>query len=117
MALRSLSCAIEQIVEWHPELYLESHAAACVALMSQYGSSPHQAEVECEHISSAWLGRSRRFRLQVSWSAGAEVNAERLRHTVQRNVLVEMAAIAVALLLTPAVVDLGQLDVVRHGDR
>jgi hypothetical protein len=36
---------------------------------------------------------------------------------MQRNVLVEMAAVAVALLLTPTVVDLGQLEVMRHGDR
>src|SRR5947207_549095 len=74
-------------------------------------------EVECENISSAWLRRARRFRLRASWSPTDEAKAERLRRTVQRNTLVEMAAVAVALLLTPTVVDLGQLEVVRQGDR
>jgi predicted DNA-binding protein (UPF0251 family) len=43
--------------------------------------------------------------------------AERLRRTVQRHVLVEMAAIAVAVLLCSTLVDLGQLEVMRLGDR
>lgn len=117
MAVRILACAIEQIAEWHPELYLESHIVACVALMREHGLPPYPMEVECRDLSSALLGRARRCRLQVSWSAITAGKAERLRHTVQRNIVVEMAAIAVALILTTLVVDLGQLEVTRRGDR
>jgi hypothetical protein len=117
MAIRILPCAIEQIAEWHPELYLEAHIVAGVAVMRENGPPPCRMEVECQGISSARLGRARRFRLQVSWAAATEGKAERLRHTVQRINLVEMASIAVAMILATMVVDLGQLEVMRHGDR
>ena len=64
-----------------------------------------------------WLGGENLFRLEVSWSEETERNAERLQATIQRKPLVEMAAAALAFILTPKVVNLGQLDVTDYGDR
>src|SRR5437870_5506763 len=117
MAARILSCAIEQIAGWHPELYLEPHIVACVALMSPHGPPPYSFEVECQNISSAWLGGARRLRLSVSWSTATQERAERMRRTMQSRPIAELAAVALACVLTPQIVDLGQLDVTNYGGR
>jgi hypothetical protein len=117
MAPRVLSCSIEQIAEWHPELYLEPHIVACVAVMSGCGPPPCQFEVDCRSIRSAWLGGAERFRLQVLWSEATGEKANRLRRTMQTKPLVELAAVALTCILTPNVIDLGQLDVTRYGER
>src|SRR5262249_44192584 len=58
-----------------------------------------------------------RFRLEVAWSLETGEKAERLRATMQPKPLVEMAATAVALVLSDRVLALGQLDVTRYGER
>ena len=113
----TFKCAIEKISDWHPYLFLEAHIAACVAAMRLHSSSPAIFEVTCENIVSDWLGEEKQFMLEVSWSAETARNAERLRATIQRKPLVEMAASALAFILTPNIVNLGQLDVTDYGDR
>ncbi|MHC4537685.1 MAG: hypothetical protein ACYS6K_27445 [Planctomycetota bacterium] len=83
--------------------------------------------MECFNIASEWLGQAMQFRLQVSWLDETARKAERLRLTMQKAThafglaqakpLVEMAATALALILTRHVVNLGQLDVTNYGDR
>jgi hypothetical protein len=55
--------------------------------------------------------------LQVSWSEETVDRAERLRSTMQARPLVELASVAVALLLTHRVIPLGTLNVMEHGGR
>ena len=110
-------CAIEKISNWHPRLFLELHVVACVAVMRLYSASPAMFEVTCENIASDWLGEDTQFMLEVSWSDETERNAERLRATIQTKPIVEMAASALAFVLTPHIVNLGQLDVMNYGDR
>jgi hypothetical protein len=117
MAVGVLSCTIEQIAEWHPQLYLEPHAVACVAVMRQHGPSPCRIEVECQNVLSSWLGNADRFWLEVAWSEATEERADRLRRTMQPKPLAELAAIALTCVLTPNAVDLGQLDVTSYGGR
>ena len=112
-----LRCAVEQIADWHPHLFLEPHIVACIAVLSQYTASPSVLEVECIDIESAWLDGADRFILELSWSEQQAKNAERLRLTMQSNSLVELAAIALATILTSQVVNLGQLDVTNYGER
>jgi len=37
---RAAMCATEDIAHWHPELFLEPHTVACVAVLRQYSESP-----------------------------------------------------------------------------
>lgn len=117
MALRKLRCAIEEIASWHPQMFLEPHIVACTAVMSHYSESPALFEVECEGISSRWLVRAKRFALEVSWTEETANKANRLRLTMQSRPLVEMAAIALAMVLAHQVFPLGQLDVTAYGER
>ena len=110
-------CAIEKISDWHPYMFLEAHIVACVAVMRSHSSSPAVFEVTCENIDSDWLGEETRFMLEVSWSEETERKAERLRATIQSRPIVEMAASALAFILSPNIVNLGQLDVTDYGDR
>lgn len=117
MALRTLRCTLEEIAAWHPQLFLEPHIVAGAAVMSHYSDSPAAFEVECEGIVSRWLGRAKRFSLEVSWTEETAAKANRLRITMQSKLLVEMAAVALAMVLANRIVSLEQLDVTDYGDR
>jgi hypothetical protein len=117
MAVRLLRCAIEQIVDWHSHLFVEPHVVAFVAVASRYSPSPALFDVVCENVTSRWLGKAAAFRLEVSWHPDTAERAERLRATMQAGPLVELAAVALALVLARRVVPLGQLDVTDYGAR
>ncbi len=110
-------CAIEKVSDWHPRLFLEAHIVACVAVMRLHSTSPAMFEVTCENIVSDWLGEETEFILEVSWSEETERKSDRLRATIQTKPIVEMAASALAFILTRNIVNLGQLDVANYGDR
>lgn len=112
-----LQCTIEQIADWHPHLFLEPHVVACAAVLSQYSVSPAILDVDCTEIVSEWLKDETSFRLEISWSDDVAQKAERLRLTMQTSSLTELAAIAIAAILTCRVVNLGQLDVTKIGER
>ena len=114
---RILRCNIEDLSTWHPWFYLEPHIVSCAAILGRYGDAPAVIDVECSGVKSAWLADARRLRLEIAWSDETARKADRLRATVQAKPLVEMAATAVALLLAHRVLDLGQLDVTRYGER
>jgi hypothetical protein len=117
MALRTLRCAIEAVVSWHPRLYLEPHVVAWVSVVSPYSESPARFEVECESIPSRWLGKETRVLLEVSWAEDTAQKARRMRVTMQSRPLVELAAVALGLLLADQMVALGQIEVTEYGDR
>jgi len=117
MPARQLRCAIEQIVDWHTRLFVEPHVVAFVAVASQYTGSPANFRVECENIASRWLGDAAEFGLEVHWHKDTAQKAERLRATMQSGPLVELASIALALVLSRRVLPLGRLDVTDYGAR
>jgi len=117
MAIRLLSCAIEQVADWHSNLFVETHVAAFVAVAEQYSQSPARFSVECDNIVSRWLGNAREFQVEISWHRDSAANAERLRATMQSRPLVEFASVALALVLVRRVWPLGRLDVTDYGDR
>src|SRR5207244_1279058 len=86
-------------------------------VMNRYSDSGAAFEVECANITSAWLGTETRFTLEVGWLPETARKAERLRSTFQRKPQVELAAGALAFILTGRVVSLSQLDVTDYGDR
>jgi hypothetical protein len=117
MATRVFRCAIEEIADWHANLYVEPHVAAFVAVASQHSPSPALFNVECDNLASHWLGKSTECRLEVSWREDTAEKAARLRATLQAKPLVELASVALALILGSRIVPLGQLLVTDHGDR
>jgi len=112
----TLQCPIEQVADWHPRLFLEPHIVACVAVLSRFSSSPTAIDVECVGIRSKLLARARGCSLVASWLPETQRKADGLRLTMQPKPLVEMAAIAVAMVLASQVIHLGQLEVTRYGD-
>jgi hypothetical protein len=117
MAARLLRCAIEQIADWHPHLFVEPHVVSFVAVANRYSPSPARFEVECDKVTSRWLGKAAAFGLEVSWHADTAEKAERLRATMQSGPLVELASVALALVLSKRVEPLGSLDVTDYGAR
>lgn len=117
MKPRVLPCAIEDLAAWHPHLFVDPYAVAFVAVTGQYSIPPADFLVECEAVKSRWLGKARQFTLQVSWTEDTIDKAERLRTTMPARSLVEMAAVAVALVLVHHVVPLGTLNVIEYGGR
>jgi hypothetical protein len=115
MAPRLLYCAIEEVADWHANLYVDPHTAGFVAVAGQYSPSPALFDVECGNVSSRWLGKADRCRLEVSWGDDTAEKAARIRATMQRSPVVELAAVALALILGSRVVPLGPLDVTEIG--
>jgi hypothetical protein len=117
MVLRTLRCAVEDLEDWYPRLFLEPHAIACVAVMGRYSESPATFDVACESIASRWLGEESAFRLEVSWREETGAKASRLLATMQQKPVVEMASIALAFILARRLLALGQLDLNDYGER
>lgn len=117
MSDRVLRCAIEDLVKWHPRLLVDSHVAAFVAVTGQYSIPPAPFQVRCLDVQSTWLLHASEFTLEVSWTEETVDRAERLRATLQPNLVVELAAVAVALILAAEVLSLGYLIVTDYGDR
>ncbi|HEX5269415.1 MAG TPA: hypothetical protein VFW33_02960 [Gemmataceae bacterium] len=117
MSVRTLRCAIEQVIAWHSRLYVEPHAAAFVAVAGWYSRPPARFEVECEGITSPWLRGGTGFRMEVDWGEATVDKAERLRATMQQKPLVELAALAVAFLLARRVLKVGRLEVSEYWER
>ena len=117
MPLRTLRCAVEDLEDWYPRLYLEPHSIACVGVLSRYSESPGALEVTCEGIASRWLGQGSSFRLEVSWAAETAAKAGRLLATMQQKPVVELASVALAFILARPLLALGQLDLNDYGER
>lgn len=90
---------------------------ACVAVLGRYSDPPAPLDVQCQGIVSDRLDKAGAIRLELLWSDETEGKATRLRLTMQDKPLVEMAAVALALVLARQVAGLGQLDVTAYGHR
>jgi hypothetical protein len=117
MTPRVLRCAIEDLASWHPSMYVDPHSAAFVAVTGQYSVTPARFAVDCDGVESRWRGNVREFTLEVAWSEQTVDRAERLRATIQPGPLLELASVAVALILTHRVMRLGPWNVMEHGGR
>jgi hypothetical protein len=115
--LRTLRCAVEDLDDWYPHLFLKAHGVACVAVLSRSSGSPVTVEVACEGISSRWLRQDSALQLEVSWQEQTAAKAVRMLATMQQKPVVEMASIALAFLLAHRLLALGQLDLNNYGDR
>jgi hypothetical protein len=112
-----LQCAIENLQDWHPRLFLEPHIVACVAVLGQYSDSPAAVNVDCRGIVSDHLAGANELRLEISWSLETQEKANRFRITVQSKPLLEMASCALGFLLVHQILRADQLDVTQYGNR
>ena len=117
MASRLLRCAIEDVPGLHANLFVEPYVVAFAAVAGRYSPSPALFDVECGNLASRWLGKRTECQLEVSWRGDTAEKAGRLRMTMQTGPLVELASVAVALIVTSRVVPLGRLDVTAYGGR
>ncbi len=85
-------------------------------MLSEYSESPASFELYCENVPELEEFGGE-MRLELSWARSMEAKAERLRATMQRSPLVELAATAVALVVARQVLDLGRLEVTAYRDR
>jgi hypothetical protein len=114
--MRSARQSIERLDSWYPTLFVEPHVVAAVAVLSDYSESPADFELQSGNVPHL-EEFAREMRLDLSWPRSLEAKAERLRATMQRSPLVELAATAVALVAARRVLDLGRLEVTSYGDR
>ncbi|MCI0379597.1 MAG: hypothetical protein L0215_18470 [Gemmataceae bacterium] len=108
-----LRCRIEEIADWHPHLFLEPHIVACGAILEAYSKSPAKFDVDCEKVQD----QEAKFQMLVSWTPETADKGRRFRATVQPHVLVEMASVALAMVLVHEVLALGPLDVTVLGEK
>ena len=85
--MRSLRQSIERLDGWYPNLFLEPHLVAAVAVLSAYSDSPATFRVQSENVPQL-ADRREETRLDLNWQRSAEGKAERLRVTMQRKPLV-----------------------------
>ncbi len=114
--MRLLRQNIERLEGWYPNLFLEPHLVAAVTVLSEYSGSPATVDVRGENIAQL-AANENELQLDLSWQQAAEAKAERLRATMQRKPLVELAATAVALMVAHRLLDLGEVDVTAYGER
>jgi hypothetical protein len=63
------------------------------------------------------LGEESEFMLRLAWREETAEKAARLRRTLQAKPLVEMASVALGLILVHKVVRLGMINVTEYGER
>jgi len=114
--MQTVRQTIERLEGWYPSLFVEPRVVAAVAVLSEYSASPASFAVHGEHVPEL-AELSGEVRLDLSWTRSMEAKAERLRATMQRSSLVELAATAVALVVARRFLDLGRLEVTGYGDR
>lgn len=88
-----------------------------IALMESYNRIPFPFDISCENVESAQLNERDELEIAIAWSALTFPDSGRLLKTIQRNVVVEYAAVAVAFLLAKHVANCVISEVTLRGDR
>jgi hypothetical protein len=109
--------AIEDILEAHPDLYVDHCAAMAVALMSRHAASPCEFIVQWEGFSVPALEGEKSFVLRVRWNDETALVAARVWLTEQRKAIVERAGVALAALLFAHLIPAGEMRVSGQGQR
>lgn len=78
---------------------------------------PFPIDVECESVTSKFINESDQLPIEISWKAETFPNSQRLLKTIQRAVIVEYAAVAIALLLVSRVTNDRITEVTLRGDK
>ena len=114
--MQIVDAAIEEIVDAHPNLYLEHCIVMCVALMSKHSSSPCEFVVDCSGFQLQGFGQNPTFQLRITWEDSTAEKARRMIQTEQLKPMVERAAIALAALLFAKLIEDGEMRVTGYGE-
>jgi len=110
--------SIESLEMINPEaLWAAFFINPAIALMEWYQKNPFPIDVQCEQIISALVDRRGEVAIEINWQAETFPNSQRLFQTVQREVIVEYAAVAVAFLLVTGITNRTVTEVTLRGDK
>lgn len=110
---------LESLRELNPAaMWADFFIAPAIALMDSYRVKPFPCLVVCENIASALLDDdASEIAIEYDWLAETFPECSRLFHTLQRDAVVEYAAVAAAFLLVTNIARKNITEVTLRGDR
>ena len=113
-----LSFSLESLELIRPEeMWAAFFLNPTIALLESYRKVPFPIDVKCERVTSTFVNESDQLPIEISWKAGTFPNSQRLFKTIQRAIIVEYAAVAIALLLVSRVTNDRITEVTLRGDK
>jgi hypothetical protein len=110
--------SIESLALINPEaLWAVFFINPAIALMEWYGKNPFPLDVKCQQISSPLVDSQDEVYIEITWQAETFSDSQRLFQTVQREAIVEYAAVAVAFLLVTEIGNCTITEVTLRGDK
>jgi hypothetical protein len=88
-----------------------------IALLEWYKETPFPIDVNCERVSSPSFDLGDPLKIEIGWKADTFPNSQRLFQTIQREVIVEYSAVAVAFLLVTEITNCRITEVTLRGDK
>ena len=111
-------CFIETIRDFHPEMELEHLILSAVTVMTTYSPNPYcDFRMEYQDLPKDLVRGELPTQIRIHWHGETAIRAEGIRRIHQRKNLVEFAAIAIAFILFPQVVDLARFEPTDIGER
>ncbi|HEV2802779.1 MAG TPA: hypothetical protein VGW12_20070 [Pyrinomonadaceae bacterium] len=118
MVDRRFRFSIESIEKINAKkLYAHWFINPTIALLESYKQVPFPFEVKCERIKSSRIGQGEVVQVEIHWRPDTFPNSERLLKTIQREVIVEHSAVAIAFLLVTEIASCKVTEVTLRGDK
>lgn len=111
--------AIESLHDMNPSaIWASFFINPAIALMDSYHLKPFPCTVACENIVSVLLKRTNSvITVEFDWLADTFPECQRIFQTLQREVIVEYAAVATAFLVVTNMVQKNIVEVTLRGDK
>lgn len=118
MSSGRMAFSIESLRLVNPDnMFADYFVWSAIALMERYRHVPFPFDVTCHQIQSSLLKGSNSLQIEICWLRETFPNSHKLLKTVQREVVVENSAVAVAFLLTTHIASCAIGEVTLRGDR
>jgi len=99
------------------ELWARFFINPAIALMEWYKKFPFPMDIECERIISKHINDNGQLQIELSWRPDTFPHSIRLLKTIQREVVVEYSAVAVAFLLVTVIANCTITEVTLRGEK
>jgi hypothetical protein len=113
---QTISIQLEDIAQVHPNLDIDHLIHCLVALIAENGAHSCSFGVDCRGLPIEWSPKVHPIVLHLSWSQETTERAAQTRDTYHRHHLVEQAAVALACIIFPTLVNLSPLRVAQIGE-
>jgi hypothetical protein len=118
MSNQRIPFSIESLKEINPEgMLAEYFIKPAIALLEDYRLVPYPLDITCSQIDSDLLNGSDTLQVEINWLKETFPDSKILLNTIQREVIIENTAVAIAFLLTTEVVGCTIDEVTLRGDR